>query len=203
EIDLGFARVLCIRITYVGELGYELYVATEQAAHVYDRVVAAGETVGLCHAGLKALSSLRMEKGYRDYGHDIDNTDGIVDAGLGFAVDLGKPGGFIGSDAVAAQLAARPQRRRLLQVLLRDPTPLMFHAEVVLRDGTPVGYIRAASYGFTLGGAVGLAMIETAEPITQDYLNDGTWEVEIAGERWPATVSIRPLYDPGAVRVRM
>ncbi len=203
EIDLGFARVLCIRISYVGELGYELYVASEQAAHVYDRVVAAGEAVGLCHAGLKALSSLRMEKGYRDYGHDIDNTDSIVDAGLGFAVDLGKPGGFIGSDAVAAQLDARPQRRRLLQVLLRDPTPLMFHAEVVLRDGTPVGYIRAASYGFTLGGAVGLAMIETAEPITQDYLNDGTWQVEIAGERWPATVSIRPLYDPGAVRVRM
>ena len=96
EIDLGFARVLCVRITYLGELGYELYVPAEQAVHVYDRLVAAGPAFGLRHAGLKALSSLRMEKGYRDYGHDIDNTDTVLEAGLGFAVALDKPGGFVG-----------------------------------------------------------------------------------------------------------
>ena len=96
EIDIGFARVLCVRITYLGELGYELYIPAEQATHVYDRLVAAGERVGLRHAGLKALASLRMEKGYRDYGHDIDNTDSVLEAGLGFAVDLKKPGGFLG-----------------------------------------------------------------------------------------------------------
>ena len=108
EIDIGFARVLCIRITYLGELGYELYIPAEQAVHVYDRLVAAGRAVGLRHAGLKALASLRMEKGYRDYGHDIDNTDTVLEAGLGFAVALDKPGGFIGRDAVLAQKARGP-----------------------------------------------------------------------------------------------
>ena len=94
--------MLCIRITYVGELGYELYIPTEQALHVYDRLVEAGKAFGLRHAGLKALASLRMEKGYRDYGHDIDNTDNAFETGLGFAVDLKKPGGFIGREAAAA-----------------------------------------------------------------------------------------------------
>jgi heterotetrameric sarcosine oxidase gamma subunit len=202
EIDLGYARVLCVRITYLGELGYELYVPTEQAVHVYDRLVAAGAAFDLRHAGLKALSSLRMEKGYRDYGHDIDNTDSVLEAGLGFAVALDKPGGFLGRDAVVAKRAEGPLTRRLVQVLLRDPKPLMFHAEVVYRDGVPVGYVRAASYGFTLGGAIGLAMIDAGEPLDQAWLDAGTWEVDIAGRRSPATASLRPLYDPQMQRVR-
>ena len=100
--------MLCVRITYLGELGYELYIPAEQAMHVYDRLVAAGAAFGLRHAGLKALASLRMEKGYRDYGHDIDNTDSVLEAGLGFAVDLDKPGGFIGRDAVLRQEGGGP-----------------------------------------------------------------------------------------------
>lgn len=202
EIDIGFARALCVRITYLGELGYELYIPAEQAVHVYDRLVEAGERVGLRHAGLKALASLRMEKGYRDYGHDIDNTDSVLEAGLGFAVDLKKPGGFLGREAVLAKKAAGPLTRRLVQVLVQDPEPLMFHAEVVRRDGRPVGYVRAASYGFTLGGAVGLAMIEAGEPVDQAYLDRGRWEVEIAGRLYPAIASLRPLYDPDMKRVK-
>ena len=202
EIDLGFARVMCIRITYVGELGYELHIPAEQAVHVYDRLVAAGADFDLRHAGLKALGSLRMEKGYRDYGHDIDNTDGVLEAGLGFFVDLDKPGGFVGRDAVMAAKAAGPLARRLVQVLVTDPEPLMFHAEVVHRDGEPVGYVRAASYGHTLGGAVGLAMVEARQPVTQAYLDEGVWEVDIAGRRYPAVTSIKPLYDPEMKRVR-
>lgn len=203
EIDIGFARALCIRITYLGELGYELYVPTEQATHVYDRLVAAGAPLGARHAGLKALASLRMEKGYRDYGHDIDNTDSVLEAGLGFAVDLKKPGGFIGKDAVLAKKAAGPLTRRLAQILVKDPEPLMFHAEVVRRDGKPVGYVRAASYGFTLGGAVGLAMIEAGQPLDQAYLDRGSWDVEIAGNRYPAIASLRPLYDPDMKRIKI
>ena len=130
EIDIGFARALCVRITYLGELGYELYIPAEQATHVYDRLVEAGEAFGLRHAGLKALASLRMEKGYRDYGHDIDNTDSVLEAGLGFAVDLKKPGGFIGKDAVLAKKADGPLKRRIVQVSCKDPEPLMFHAEL-------------------------------------------------------------------------
>ncbi len=202
EIDIGFARVLCVRITYLGELGYELYVPAEQAVHVYDRLAVAGKPIGLRHAGLKALASLRMEKAYRDYGHDIDNTDSVFEAGLGFAVDLKKPGGFLGKDAVLAKKLAGPLTRRIVQILVKDPVPLMFHAEVVRRNGKTVGYIRAASYGFTLGGAVGLMMVEAGEPVDQVYLDSGTWEVEIAGKSYPAVASIRPLYDPEMKRIK-
>jgi glycine cleavage system aminomethyltransferase T len=202
DIDVGLARVLCIRITYVGELGYELYVPTEQAVHVYERLVQAGEPFGLRHAGLKALASLRMEKGYRDYGHDIDNTDSVLEAGLGFAVDFDKPGGFIGRDAVLAKKAQRPLTRRLLQVLVLDPEPLMFHAEPVTRDGRPLGYVRAASYGHTLGGAVGLAMIDGAEPIDQAWCEAGRWEIDIAGRRYPARASVKPMVDAEMKRIK-
>jgi glycine cleavage system aminomethyltransferase T/glycine/D-amino acid oxidase-like deaminating enzyme len=206
EIDIGLARVLCIRITYVGELGYELYIPAEQAAHVYDRLIETGAALGLTHAGLRALSSLRLEKGYRDYGHDIDNTDDPYEAGLGFAVDLAKPGGFIGREALLERRAGGPPTRRLVQVLVKDPEPLMFHAELVHRDGVPVGYVRAASYGHTLGGAVGLVMIEpkapVKAPVDERYLEGGEWQVEIAGKLYPARVSARPLYDPGMRRIR-
>ncbi len=201
-IDLGFARALCVRITYLGELGYELYVPTEQAMHAYEAIAAAGGAYGLRHVGLKALASLRMEKGYRDYGHDIDNTDTVIEAGLGFAVSLDKAGGFIGRDAVLRQKQAGPPTRRLAQVRLLDPEPLMHHAEIVLRDGHPVGYVRAASYGHTLGGAVGLAMLEAPDAVTPDWLADGTWAVDIAGVRHPAVASLTPMYDPRNVRIR-
>lgn len=203
EIDIGFARVLCIRITYLGELGYELYIPTEQALHVYDRLVAAGNQVGLVHAGLKTLASCRMEKAYRDYGHDIDNTDTILEAGLGFAADLKKPGGFLGKEAVLAQKAAGPLKKRLLQILVKDPDAMLFHAEPVLRDGKPVGYIRAASYGHTLGGAVGLAMISAEVAIDAKWIEAGRWEVQIANDRFPAVASLKPLYDPENKRVKM
>lgn len=202
EVDIGFARVLLVRITYLGELGYELYIPTEQAVHVYDVLVEAGREVGLRHAGLKALASLRMEKGYRDYGHDIDNTDSPLEVGLGFAVNLKKPGGFIGREAVLAKRAGGI-RKQLVQLLVQDPEPLMYHAEVVRRNGEAMGYVRAASYGHTLGGAVGLALIERAqEPIDQGWLDAGAWDVEIAGKRYPAVASLAPLYDPGMARVK-
>ena len=202
EIDIGFARVLCIRITYLGELGYELYIPTEQAVHVYDRLIEAGPKFKLRHAGLKALASLRMEKGYRDYGHDIDNTDSVLEAGLGFAVDLKKPGGFIGKDAVLAKKAAGPLKKRLVQVLVKEAKPMLFHAEVVRKNGKALGYVRAASYGFTLGGAVGLAMIEASEPIDQAFLDQGEWTVQIANDLYPIRCSLRPLYDPENKRIK-
>jgi 4-methylaminobutanoate oxidase (formaldehyde-forming) len=142
-----------------------------------------------------------MEKGYRDYGHDIDNTDSVLEAGLGFAVDLKKPA-FIGREAVLARKAKGPLERRLVQLLVLDPEPLLYHAEVVRRDGRIVGYVRAASYGFTVGGAVGLVMVEAGEPVTEAYLGAGQWDVEIAGRRYPARASLRPLYDPENKRIR-
>ncbi|HEY4181261.1 MAG TPA: FAD-dependent oxidoreductase [Kofleriaceae bacterium] len=196
DIDIGFAKVLCIRITYLGELGYELYIPAEQTLHVYEKLVEAGASVGLVHAGLKTLASCRMEKGYRDYGHDIDNTDSVLEAGLGFAVDLKKPNGFLGKDAVVAEKAAGPLKQRLVQIFVKDPTALLFHAEIVLRDGVPVGYIRAASYGHTLGGAVGLAMIKAPpEGITPAWIEAGAWDVQIANTKYPCIASLKPLFD--------
>ena len=202
-IDIGFARVLCIRITYVGELGYELYVSAEQAVHVYDRIVAAGADFGLRHAGLKALGSLRMEKGYRDYGHDIDNTDTVLEAGLGFAVDLDKPDGFIGRDAVVAQKAAGPLTRRLVQVLVDDPQPLMFHAEVVA-PRRPPGRLRACRVvrfharrrgrpGDGRGGPAG-----QRRRICRPAAGRST----SAAAGTPPRVSMRPMYDPDNARIK-
>ncbi|MFK8020938.1 MAG: FAD-dependent oxidoreductase [Pseudomonadales bacterium] len=202
DIDIGYARALCIRITYAGELGYELYVPCEQAVHVYDRLIEAGAEYGLVHAGLSALGSLRLEKAYRDYGHDIDNTDNAFETGLGFAVALDKPNGFIGVDAARSQKAGAPHQRRLVQVLVKDPEPLLWHAEVIHRNGVAVGYVRAGSYGHTLGGAVGLAMIEPGETVTPDYLNSGCWEIDIAGMLYPCHCSLRPLYDPEMLRIK-
>jgi 4-methylaminobutanoate oxidase (formaldehyde-forming) len=145
-----------------------------------------------------------MEKGYRDYGHDLDNTDDPYETGLGFAIDLKKPGGFLGKDALLARKARGPLRRRLVSVVVQDPEPLLFHAEVLLRDGVAVGYVRAASYGHTLGGAVGLALVEPkgVDVVDAAYLGSGRWELEIAGRRYPATVSLKPPYDPTAERIR-
>ncbi|MBT8064963.1 MAG: FAD-dependent oxidoreductase, partial [Gammaproteobacteria bacterium] len=201
EIDIGLARVLCVRITYVGELGYELNIPSEQAQHVYDRIVEAGGPLGLRHAGLKALGSLRLEKGYRDYGHDIDNMDDPYTTGLGFAVRLDKDSDFIGRQACVERKARGAYPHRLVQILLNDPEPLMVHSEIVLRDGVPVGEVRAASYGHTLGASVGLAMVE-GEQVDAAWLESGEWSVDIAGRIYPATVSLKPLYDPGMKRVR-
>lgn len=203
-IDIGYARLRCTRITYVGELGYELCIPAEQAVHVYERVVAAGAARGLRHAGLRALGSLRMEKAYRDYGHDIDNTDDPYEVGLGFAVDLSKPD-FIGKAACVAKKALGPKYpRRMIQLLVTDPEPLLHHGEIIYRDGKPLGYVRAASYGHTLGGAVGLAMVDAGEPIDKAWLAAGTWEVDVAGHRYPLRVGLpmRPFYDPKMARVR-
>jgi 4-methylaminobutanoate oxidase (formaldehyde-forming) len=201
EIDIGLARVLCVRITYVGELGYELNIPSEQALHVYDRIVQAGEAFGLRHAGLKALASLRLEKAYRDYGHDIDNMDDPYSVGLGFAVRLDKAGDFIGKQACIERKADLRHDERLVSILLQDPEPMLIHQEIVLRNGEPVGYVRAGSYGHTLGGAVGLAMVRGA-PVDKDWLQAGEWAVDIAGRVYPAEVSLRPFYDPMMERVK-
>ena len=141
-----------------------------------------------------------MEKAYRDFGHDIDNTDCPLDVGLGFAVAWDTE--FRGKEALAARKASFPSTQRLVQITLSDPEPLLYHAEPVLRDGVVVGYVRAASYGWTLGAAVGLAFVSSDAPVTKDWLDAGEWEVDIAGERYDATVSLRPMYDPTSARVR-
>jgi 4-methylaminobutanoate oxidase (formaldehyde-forming) len=202
EIDMGYALVKALRLSYTGELGWELYVPTEFTLHVYEMLLEAGEAVGLKHAGLNALDTLRLEKGYRDYGNDIDNVDTPLEAGLGFFVDFDKPGGFIGRDALLRQKESGLLEFRLAQFLIEDPEPLLHGGETVIRDGKRVGYIRAGGYGHTLGGSVGLGQVENEEGVTADFIKSGSFEIEVASVLYPAKVSLRPLYDPKNERVR-
>ena len=202
EIDIGYALVKALRVTYVGELGWELYVPTEFALHVYDLLVEAGAELGLKHAGFQALRTLRLEKAYRDYGSDIDNTDTPLEVGLGFAIDFDKPGGFIGKEALLRQKKAGMFKRRLLQFLLQDPEPLIHGGEPIYRDGERVGELGSGGYGHTLGGSVGLGHIENEAGVTADFVKSGSYEIEVAGVRYVASVSLRPMYDPTGERVR-
>jgi len=202
EIDVHYARALAFRVTYLGELGYELYIPTEFAPTVFDVLLETGKDLGVKHAGLQALNSLRVEKAYRDYGHDTDNTDTPLEAGLGFVVDLNKPGGFIGKEAVVKQKEAGLLKRRLVQFLLEDPEPLIYHGEQIYRDGERVGYVRSGAYGFTLGGAVALGFVDNEEGVTVEYIKSGRFEIEVNGVRYPVKASLRPMYDPKGLRVK-
>ena len=203
EIDLHYANVLAIRITYQGELGWELYLPPEFTPTVYDRIIEAGEDLGLKHAGIQTLYSLRTEKAYRDFGYDIDTLDTVLEAGLGAFVKLDKPGGFIGRDAVLKQKESRVLKRRHVQFLVKDPQPLLHHNEIVFRNGERVGDINAGSYGHTLGGAVGLGFVSCEDGVTKEFINSGNWEIKIAGVKYPAIASLKPLYDPKNERIKM
>ncbi len=175
---------------------------TEFATHAFDVLVEQGEDFGLKHAGFQALNTLRIEKAYREYAHDMDNTDTPLEAGLGFAVKFDKPGGFIGRDALLRQKEERVLKRRLVQFLLEDPEPLLHYGEIIYRDGEQVGYIKTGGYGFTLGGAVGLGFVESEDDVSSDFIKSGSFEIDIAGERYSAKASLRPIYDPRNEKVR-
>jgi glycine cleavage system aminomethyltransferase T/glycine/D-amino acid oxidase-like deaminating enzyme len=201
EIELGFAMVRASRITFVGELGWELYVPSEFMQHVYDCIVEAGQAFGLAHAGYHALNSLRLEKAYRHWSHDITDEDSPLEAGLGFVVKFDKPGGFIGREALLAQ-QERGVSRHLVQLKLNDPEPLIYHNEPIWRGGEIVGHITSGAYGHTLGGAVGLGYVSAAPDAPAESVLEATYEVEVACERFNADASLRPLYDPGNARIR-
>ena len=202
EIDFAYARPLALRVTYEGELGWELHVPTEFSAHVYQVLVEAGAEFGLKHAGFQALNTLRIEKAYREYAHDMDNTHTPFEAGLGHFVKFDKPGGFIGRDALLRHQEKGSLKRRLVQFLLEDPEPLLHGTEVVYRDGKSVGYLQTGGYGFTLGGAVGIGFVEHEAGVSAEFINNGVYEIDIAGERYPAKASLRPMYDPKNERPR-
>jgi 4-methylaminobutanoate oxidase (formaldehyde-forming) len=197
EIAMGLARAH--RVTYVGELGWELYVSTDQAAHVFEAIEEAGADLGLKLCGLHTLDACRIEKAFRHFGHDITDEDHVLEAGLGFAVKTAK-GDFIGRDAVLRKKDAGLSRR-LVQFRLKDPKPLLFHNEAIVRDGKIVGTITSGNYGHHLGGAIGLGYVPCARESEADVLASA-YEIEIAGERFAAEASLKPMYDPKAERVR-
>ncbi|WP_149535796.1 GcvT family protein [Siccirubricoccus phaeus] len=200
-IDLAYARLRATRITYVGELGWELYMPSEFAAGVHEALVAEGAAFGLRHAGYHALNSLRIEKAYRHWGHDIGEEDTPLEAGLGFAVAWSKPGGFIGRQALLPK-RGQPLTKRLVVVVVEDPEPLLTHNEPIFRDGTLVGRTTSAMFGHTIGRSIALGYVEYAAGVTPDWLAGGRFEIQVGMRRVAATASLKPPYDPAGARIK-
>ena len=205
-IDLGMAIVRAHRISYVGELGWEIYIPTEFARHVFEQIMAAGRPHGLQLVGLHAMDSLRLEKAYRHFGHDIGDEDHVLEAGLGFAVKVDKPrgtfGDFLGREAVLAKRETGLVRR-LVQFKLSNPQPLLYHTEPVLCDDRVVGYLSSGAYGHTLGTAVGLGYVSCQPDEPVEEMLAKRFQIEVAGNRFPADASLHPFYDPVSARIRM
>ncbi len=205
EVEIGYARVRASRISYVGELGWELYVSAEHCLDVYERLVEAGAPFGLAHAGYHAMAACRVEKGYRHWSHDIADEDTPLEAGLGFTVAWDKPGGFVGQDALAAQRARGLPPKRLVQVMLADNSaaaPLLYHEEPLVRDGVIVGSIKSGAWGHRLGRSIGMGYVRCADGVSREWLAAGSWEVEVACERHAAHVQLEPWYDPKNERIK-
>lgn len=198
EIGMGLARVH--RVTYVGELGWEVYTSADMAPHVFETLHAAGQDMGLKLCGMHMMDAARMEKGFRHFGHDITAEDHVLEAGLGFAVKTDKPG-FIGRDAVLRKREAGLERR-LVQFKLTDPEPLLYHNEPIVRDGDTVGYLSSGGYGHHLGAAIGMGYVpckgeSVAELLASDF------EIDVMGTRVRAEAQLKPLYDPKSARVKV
>jgi 4-methylaminobutanoate oxidase (formaldehyde-forming) len=200
EIELGMGLARAHRVTYVGELGWEIYVSSEMAGHAFETLWDAGQDMGLKLCGMHMMDSCRIEKGFRHFGHDITCEDHVVDAGLGFAVKTDKPD-FIGREAVIARKESGPQNR-LVQFKLTDSEPLLFHNEPIIRDGEYVGYLSSGNYGHTLGAAVGLGYVPCAGEKAADVLAS-TYEIDVMGTKVRAEVSLKPMYDPKSERVKV
>ena len=198
EIGMGLARVH--RVTYVGELGWEVYVSSDQAGHIFDTLFDAGQDLDMKLCGMHMMDSLRIEKGFRHFGHDITCEDHVLEAGLGFAVKTSKPD-FIGRDAVLRK-KENGLDRRLLQFVLNDSEPLLYHNEPILRDGELVGHLTSGNYGHTIGAAIGLGYVPCKDETVSDILASN-YEIDVAGSKIRADVGIKPIYDPKSDRVKI
>ena len=198
EIGMGLARVH--RVTYVGELGWEVYVSSDQAGHIFDTLFDAGQDLDMKLCGMHMMDSLRIEKGFRHFGHDITCEDHVLEAGLGFAVKTSKPD-FIGRDAVLRK-KENGLDRRLLQFVLNDSEPLLYHNEPILRDGELVGHLTSGNYGHTIGAAIGLGYVPCKDETVSDILASN-YEIDVAGSKIRADVAIKPIYDPKSDRVKI
>jgi len=198
EIGMGLARVH--RVTYVGELGWEVYVSSDQAGHIFDTLFDAGQDLDMKLCGMHMMDSLRIEKGFRHFGHDITCEDHVLEAGLGFAVKTSKPD-FIGRDAVLRK-KENGLDRRLLQFVLNDSEPLLYHNEPILRDGELVGHLTSGNYGHTIGAAIGLGYVPCKDETVSDILASN-YEIDVAGSKIKADVAIKPIYDPKSERVKI
>ncbi|MCB1501431.1 MAG: aminomethyltransferase family protein, partial [Bauldia sp.] len=201
EIAVAGVPIRALRVTYVGELGWELHVPIGETGVVFDALMAAGAPHGLRLAGYRALESLRLEKGYRAWGSDITPNDNPFQAGLGWAVKLksGKP--FLGRGA-AEQAANGRLQKRLVTFTVDDPAVMLSGRETILRDGKAVGYLTGGGWGYTIGRNIGLGYVRNPDGVDDDYLSSGRYELEVATVRVPAALHMAPLYDPENAKVK-
>jgi 4-methylaminobutanoate oxidase (formaldehyde-forming) len=205
EIEIGYARMRASRITYVGELGWELYIPSEFAAHVFETVTAAGAEFNLTPAGMHSMNNARMEKAYRHWGHDISDEETPIEAGLGFAVAYDKKGGFIGRDALLKQKAKPSLDKRLVCLALVDDSataPMIYHEEPLYRNGVIVGSSTSGAWGHRVNKSLGLAYVKNTGGVTKDWIEAGKWEIELAWKRYPVTVQLTSFYDPKGLRIK-
>jgi 4-methylaminobutanoate oxidase (formaldehyde-forming) len=206
EIEIGYARVRASRITYVGELGWELYIPAEFAAHVFETLWEAGKEFGLTPAGMHTMNNCRMEKAYRHWGHDMSDEETPLEAGLGFTIAWGKSGGFIGKGTLEKMRSKPVQEKRLVCLALEDNSasaPMIYHEEPVYRDGVIVGSTTSGAWGHRVNRSLGLAYVKNLGGVTKEWIEGGKWEIELGWTRFPATVQLQSFYDPKGERIKV
>lgn len=191
-IDVGSARLWANRMSYVGELGWELYVPSEFAVNVFDQLMTAGSEYGMALCGYHTLNSLRFEKGYRHWGHEVSPDESPIEAGLSFAVAWDKPSDFIGRKALEAQ-RENGVTKRLVQIAVHDDAVLLHHNEPIWRNGEMVGYVTDGMWGHTIGAAVGMGWVNRGQKFTADWVSEGEWAIELPGRMAPAQVQLKPF----------
>jgi len=202
EIEMQYAIVRASRITYVGELGWELYIPTEYAPSVFEAVLEAGAEFGIKPYGYHTMNSLRIEKCYRHWGHDITDEDTALEAGLGFTCKYDKPGGFIGREALLEQKATGALKKRFIAFKFENPEPLCYHEEPIVANDEVVGHITGAMFGHTVGATVAMGYVHHAEGVTKQWLDETDFEIEVECERYKVTPSLRPFYDPTMEQIK-
>ena len=202
EIEIGMGIARAHRVTYVGELGWEIYASADQTAHIFEAIESAGASHGLRLAGLHVLDSCRIEKAFRHFGHDITDEDHVLEAGLGFAVKVDKGSDFIGREAVIAKQETG-LNNRMVQFKAEDPSVMLYHNEPIIRDGQVVSFLTSGNYGHYLGGSIGMGYVPTPDREKADELLASRFEVDVAGTRIPVVASLKPMYDPRSERVKM
>jgi sarcosine dehydrogenase len=200
-IDIAGQAVRALRVTYVGELGWELHAPLQGLGAVFDALMEAGAPFGIAPVGYRALESLRLEKGYRAWGSDITPNDTPFEAGLGWAVKLKTNADFVGREAVA-KVAAAPLKKRLMTFTVDDPSVVLLGRETILRDGDFAGYLSSGGYGYTIGRPIGMGYVRRSQGVSDEWLAAGRYELVVAKERVKASLHMGPLYDPAAARVK-
>ena len=202
KIEIGYAHAIANRLTFIGELGWELFIETDCAQHVFDEVMHAGESEGLRPSGYHALEHLRCEQAYREFDLDLTADDTPLEAGLGYTVALDTKRDFVGRDALLEQSIRGDLCKRLVSFKLNDPEPVLFGEELIRLNGEIVGYVSSGAYSFNLGCSVAMGYVNHPAGVTGELVEQGNWDIELACERHQASASLKPFYDPSRSRMR-